>query len=65
MYVLHARLRNKCSGLNGDLFRNHLRNNPLSGLCDVVKMPTTTSFSAEDILLKDRFLMKQLEAFIV
>ena len=24
MSVLHARLRNKCSGLNGDLFRNHI-----------------------------------------
>ena len=27
MYVLHARLRNKCSSLNSDLFRNHIRNN--------------------------------------
>ena len=26
MSVLHARLRNKCSGLNGDIFRNHIRN---------------------------------------
>ena len=35
MSVLHARLRNKCSGLNGDLFRNHIRNNPFCELCDV------------------------------
>ncbi len=26
--VLHSRIRNKCSNLNGDLFRNHLSNNP-------------------------------------
>ena len=38
MSVLHARLRNKCSGLNGDLFRNHIRNNPFCDLCDVVKV---------------------------
>ena len=37
MSVLHARLRNKCSGLNSDLFRNHIRNNPLCDLCDVVE----------------------------
>ena len=37
MSVLPARLRNKCSGLNGDLFRNHIRNNPLCDLCDVVE----------------------------
>ena len=29
--ILHARLRNNCSNLNNDLFRNHLRDNPL---CD-------------------------------
>ena len=33
--VLHARLRNKCSSLNRDLFRNYIRNNPLGDLCDV------------------------------
>ena len=37
MSVLHARLRNKCSGLNSDLFRNHIRNNPLCELCDVAE----------------------------
>ena len=37
MSVLHARLRNKCSGLNGDLFRNHIRYNPFCELCDVVE----------------------------
>ena len=26
--ILHARLRNNCSNLNNDLFRNHLRDNP-------------------------------------
>ena len=36
MSVLHKRLRNKCSGLNGDLFRNHIRNNPFCDLCGVV-----------------------------
>ena len=37
MSVLHARLRNKCSGLNSGLFRNHIRNNPICDLCDVVE----------------------------
>ena len=37
MSVLHARLRNKCSGLNRDLFRNHIGNTPLCDLCDVVE----------------------------
>ena len=27
--VMHARIRNKCSGLNSDLFHNYLRNNQL------------------------------------
>ena len=33
----HARLRNNCSAPNSDLFRNHIRNNPLCDLCDVVE----------------------------
>ena len=37
MSVLLARLRNKYSGLNSDLFRNHIRNNPLCDLYDVVE----------------------------
>ena len=37
MSVLHARLRNNSSGLNSDLFRNHIRNNPLCDLCDVAE----------------------------
>ena len=37
MSVLHARLRNKCSSLNSDLLRNHIRNNPLSDLRNVVE----------------------------
>ena len=37
MSVLHERLRNKCSGLNSDLFRNRIRSNPLCDLCDVVE----------------------------
>ena len=64
MSVLHARLRNKCSGLNGDLFRNHIRNYPLCDLCDVVE-DAYHYFFAENILLKGRFLMIQLEAFIL
>ena len=35
MSVLHSRLRNNCSGLNSDLFRNHIRNNPSCDVCDV------------------------------
>ena len=37
MSVLHARLRNNCSALNSDLFRNRIRNNPLYDLCDVAE----------------------------
>ena len=37
MSVLHVRLRNKCSGLNSDLFRNHIHNNTLCDLCDAVE----------------------------
>ena len=37
MSVLHARLRNNCSGLNSDLFRNHISNNPLCDLCNVAE----------------------------
>ena len=35
--ILHTRLRNYCSSLNNDLFRNHVRDNPLcewSGLME-------------------------------
>ena len=31
--VLHARLRNMCSDLNNDLFRNYIRDNPICDLC--------------------------------
>ena len=37
MSVLHARLRNNCSSLNSDLFRNHISNNPLCDLCNVAE----------------------------
>ena len=35
--VLHARLRNRCSNLNNDLYINHIRDNPLCDLCGVVE----------------------------
>ena len=35
--VIHARLRNNCSSLNDDLFRNHVRNNPLCEWCSVME----------------------------
>ena len=37
MCVLDARLRNICSGLNSDLFRNQISNNPLCELCNVAE----------------------------
>ena len=64
MHDSGARLRNNCSGLNSDLFRNHF-NNPSCELSDEAEMHTTTSFNAENILLKDMFSMIQLEAFIL
>ena len=51
-------MKNKCSSLNIDLFRNRIRNTPLCDLCDVVE-------DAENILLKDMFSMIQLVAFIL
>ena len=35
--VIRARLRNKCSSVNNDLFRNHIRDNPLCDLCGVIE----------------------------
>ena len=35
--VLHARLRNRCSNLNNDLYINHIHDNLLCDLCDVVE----------------------------
>ena len=37
IFILHARLRNNCSNLNNDLFRNHLRDNPLCDLCGMIE----------------------------
>ena len=37
MPVLHARVRNSCSGLNSDLFRNHISNNYLYDLCNLAE----------------------------
>ena len=59
MSVLHARLRNNCRGLNSDPFRNHIRNNPLCDLFEMVEDAYHYFFNAENILLKDRFLMIQ------
>ena len=61
--VLHERLRNRCSGLNSDLFRNHIRNNPLCDLFEMVEDAYHYFFNAEKILLKGRFSMIQLEDF--
>ena len=38
--VIHARLRNNCSSLNNDLFRNHFRDNPLCEWCGVMEDAT-------------------------
>ena len=38
--VIHAQLRNKCSSLNNDLFRNHVRDNPLCEWCGVMENAT-------------------------
>ena len=35
--VVHARLRNNCSSLNNDIFRNHVCDNPLCDLCGVIE----------------------------
>ena len=38
--VIHARLRNNCSSLYNDLFRNHVRHNPLCEWCGVMEDAT-------------------------
>ena len=35
--ILYTRLRNNCSNLNDDLFRNHIHDNPLCDLCGKVE----------------------------
>ena len=65
MSVLHARLRNNCRSLNSYLFRNKIRNKPLSDLCDVVEDAYHNFFQCKNILLKDRFSMIPFEVFIL
>ena len=38
--IIHARLRNNCSSLNNDFFRNHVRDNPLCEWCCVIEDAT-------------------------
>ena len=38
--VTHARLRNNCSSLINDLFRNHVCDSPLCDLCGVIEDAT-------------------------
>ena len=38
--VTHALLRNNCSSLNNNLFRNHVCDNPLCDLCGVIEDAT-------------------------
>ena len=61
--VLHARLRNRCSNLNNDLYLNHIRDNPLCDLCGVVEDAIHYFFVVEDTQLKDRFSMIQWECY--
>ena len=59
--VIHARFRN-----NNDLFRNHVRDNPLCEWCGVMEDATRFffhSFIVLNILVKDRFSMIQLGSF--
>ena len=42
--VIHARLRNNCSTLINDLFRNHVRDNPLCEWCGVMEDATNFFF---------------------
>ena len=42
--IIHARLRNKCNSLNNDLFRNHVRHNPLCEWCGVMEDATQFFF---------------------
>ena len=42
--VTHARLRNNCSSLNNDLFRNHVCDNPLCDLCGVILVEHATIY---------------------
>ena len=42
--VIHTRLRNNCTSLNNDLFRNHVRDNPLCEWCGVMEDAIHFSF---------------------
>ena len=42
--VIHAWLRNNCGSINNDLFRNHVRDNPLCEWCGVMEDATHFCF---------------------
>ena len=43
-FVIHARLKNNCSSLNTDLFRNRVRDNPLCEWFGVMEDATHSFF---------------------
>ena len=59
--VLHARLRNKCSNLNNDLFINHIRDNPLCDLCGVVEDAIHYFFHCRRYTIESQVSMIQTE----
>ena len=50
--ILHARLRNNCSSLNNDLFRYHIRDNPLCDLCGMVEYTIHYFFHCRKFTIK-------------
>ena len=56
--ILHARLRNNCSNLNNDLFRNHLRN-----LCGMVEDAIHYFFHCRKFTIERQILNNTVRVF--
>ena len=63
MYALNARVRNKCIDLNSDPFINHIRNNPLCYLRNVIEDAHHYVFQCRKYSVEDKLSMIQLQVF--
>ncbi len=62
--VMHARIRNKCSNLNNDLYNNHLRENPYCICADVLETAEHYFFQCPIFEHKRPFLLQSLQMFL-
>ena len=61
--ILHTRLRNNCSNLNNDLFRNHLRDNSLCDLCGMVEDATHYFFDCRKFTIERQVFNDRVRVF--